>query len=97
MILKTGKMGIKKITNVNTNSPRTMMAFYKGMDISGSLFLNDNIINIGYNEQLEMESEEKAEELFIILHAVLVKGEEAEDTIQSIAEVAHTLFFQEVA
>ena len=73
MILKTGKMGIKKITNVNTNSPRTMMAFYKGMDISGSLFLNDNIINIGYNEQLEMESEEKAEELLLFFMQYLSK------------------------
>jgi hypothetical protein len=98
MILKVGKYGIKKIKNSNTSSGRSMMAVYKGMDLTGGLHISkDTTIHIGYNEEIEMDSPEQAEALFVIIHAVLVKGEEAENVLNNMIEMAQTLFFQEVA
>lgn len=98
MILETGKFGIKSMRNTNTKQTRDILMVYKNMPITGIISIDrDNTIDLGYNEQILMESKEAAVNLFKIINAILVKGEEAENVIDNMLDAAQNIFFQDAA
>lgn len=94
MILEVGKLGITQIKNTNTSAPRMALLLYKEMPITGIISLNNKIIDLGYNETIVMESEEKALALFKIINAIVVCGVEADDAITSAINTIENVFFQ---
>jgi hypothetical protein len=57
--------------------------------------LDNNIINLGYNEQIYLETEEQAMKLFKIIQGIIVKGIEAENVIENMMDAMKTIFFQD--
>lgn len=94
MILEVGKLGITQIKNTNTSKPRTALLLYKEIPITGIISLNNKTIELGYNELIILESEEKALTLFKIINAVVVCGVEADDAITSAISTIENVFFQ---
>ena len=95
MILEVGKFGITKMKNTNTSRLRKVIMIYKDMDITGIISMDDNVINLGYNEQIFLETEEQALMLFKIIQGIIVKGIEAEDVIENMTQAMKTVFFQD--
>ena len=95
MILEVGQFGITKMQNTNTSRLRKAIMVYKDMEISGIISLDNNIINLGYNEQVYLETEEQAMKLFKIIQGIIVKGIEAEDIIENMMNAMKTIFFQD--
>ena len=95
MILEVGQFGITKMQNTNTSRLRKAIMVYKDMELSGIISLDNNIINLGYNEQIYLETEEQAMKLFKIIQGIIVKGIEAEDIIENMMNAMKTIFFQD--
>lgn len=95
MILTVGQFGITKMQNKNTTRLRKAIMIYKDMDITGIISMDDNVINLGYNEQIILETEEQALMLFKIIQGVMVKGIEAENVIDNMMDAMKTVFFQD--
>ena len=95
MILTVGQFGITKMQNTNTSRLRKVIMIYKDMDITGIISMDDNVINLGYNEQIFLETEEQALMLFKIIQGVIVKGIEAENVIDNMMDAMKTIFFQD--
>ena len=95
MILTVGQFGITKMQNTNTSRPRKVIMIYKDMDITGIISMDDNVINLGYNEQIFLETEEQALMLFKIIQGIIVKGIEAENVIDNMMDAMKTIFFQD--
>jgi hypothetical protein len=95
MILEVGQFGITKMQNTNTSRLRKAIMVYKDMEISGIISLDNNIINLGYNEQIYLETEEQAMKLFKIIQGIIVKGIEAENVIENMMDAMKTIFFQD--
>ena len=94
MILTVGQFGITKMQNTNTSRLRKGIMIYKDM-ITGIISMDDNVINLGYNEQIILENNEQAMILFKIIHGVIVKGIEAENVIDNMMDAMKTIFFQD--
>ena len=95
MILTVGQFGITKMQNTNTLRLRKVIMIYKDMDITGIISMDDNVINLGYNEQIFLETEEQALMLFKIIQGIIVKGIEAENVIDNMMDAMKTIFFQD--
>ena len=95
MILTVGQFGITKMQNTNTSRLRKVIMIYKDMDITGIISMDNNIINLGYNEQIFLETEEQALMLFKIIQGIIVKGIEAENVIDNMMDAMKTIFFQD--
>ena len=95
MILTVGQFGITKMQNTNTTRLRKVIMIYKDMDITGIISMDDNVINLGYNEQIFLETEEQALMLFKIIQGIIVKGIEAENVIENMMDAMKTIFFQD--
>ena len=95
MILTVGQFGITKMQNTNTSRLRKVIMIYKDMDITGIISMDDNVINLGYNEQIFLETEEQALMLFKIIQGIIVKGIEAENVIDNTMDAMKTIFFQD--
>ena len=95
MILTVGQFGITKMQNTNTLRLRKVIMIYKDMDITGIISMDDNVINLGYNEQIFLETEEQALMLFKIIQGIIVKGIEAENVIDNMMDAMKTVFFQD--
>ena len=95
MILEVGQFGITKMQNTNTSRLRKAIMVYKDMDITGIISMDDNVINLGYNEQIFLETEEQALMLFKIIQGIIVKGIEAENVIENMMDAMKTIFFQD--
>ena len=95
MILTVGQFGITKMQNTNTSRLRKVIMIYKDMDITGIISMDDNVINLGYNEQIFLETEEQALMLFKIIQGIIVKGIEAENIIDNMMDAMKTIFFQD--
>ena len=95
MILEVGQFGITKMQNTNTSRLRKVIMIYKDMDITGIISMDDNVINLGYNEQIFLETEEQALMLFKIIQGIIVKGIEAENVIDNMMDAMKTIFFQD--
>ena len=95
MILEVGKFGITKMKKTHTSRLRKVIMIYKDMDITGIISMDDNVINLGYNEQIFLETEEQALMLFKIIQGIIVKGIEAEDIIENMMNAMKTIFFQD--
>jgi hypothetical protein len=95
MILEVGQFGITKMHNKNTTRLRKAIMVYKDMEISGIISLDNNIINLGYNEQIYLETKEQAKILFKIIQGIIVKGIEAENVIENMMDAMKTIFFQD--
>ena len=95
MILEVGQFGITKMQNTNTSRLRKEIMVYKDMELSGIISLDNNIINLGYNEQIFLETEEQALMLFKIIQGIIVKGIEAENVIDNMMDAMKTIFFQD--
>ena len=95
MILTVGQFGITKMQNTNTSRLRKVIMIYKDMDITGIISMVDNVINLGYNEQIFLETEEQALMLFKIIQGIIVKGIEAENVIDNMMDAMKTVFFQD--
>ena len=95
MILTVGQFGITKMQNTNTSRLRKVIMLYKDMDITGIIWMDDNVINLGYNEQIILENDEQAKILFKIIQGIIVKGIEAEDVIENMTQAMKTVFFQD--
>mgnify|MGYP000399655440 CR=1 FL=1 len=95
MILTVGQFGITKMQNTNTSRLRKVIMIYKDMDITGIISVTDNVINLGYNENIILETKEQAKILFKIIHGVIVKGIEAENVIDNMMDAMKTIFFQD--
>ena len=95
MILTVGQFGITKMQNTNTSRLRKVIMIYKDMDITGIISMDDNVINLGYNEQIFLETEEQTLMLFKIIQGIIVKGIEAEDVIENMTQAMKTVFFQD--
>ena len=99
MILEVGQFGITQMKNTHSSHKRDMIMICKDMDISGIISVTDNVINLGYNEQIFLETEEQALMLFKIIQGIIVKGIEAENVIENMMEnmmdAMKTVFFQD--
>ena len=95
MILTVGQFGITKMQNTNTSRLRKVIMIYKDMDITGIISMDDNVINLGYNEQIFLETEEQTLMLFKIIQGIIVKGIEAENVIDNMMDAMKTIFFQD--
>ena len=95
MILTVGQFGITKMQNTNTSRLRKVIMIYKDMDITGIISMDENVINLGYNEQIFLETEEQALMLFKIIQGIIVKGIEAENVIDNMMDAMKTIFFQD--
>ena len=95
MILTVGQFGITKMENTNTSRLRKVIMIYKDMPIVGIISMDDNVINLGYNEQIFLETEEQALMLFKIIQGIIVKGIEAENVIDNMMDAMKTIFFQD--
>ena len=88
MILITGERGILVMRNSNiTKHVRTKMSIFKGVDLKGPVTLDKAvdrwfddkkfdgwIVNLGYNEEILLETQEEAEKLFELIDKVLSDG-----------------------
>lgn len=95
MILEVGQFGITQMKNTHSSHKRDMIMICKDMDISGIISVTDNVINLGYNEQIFLETEEQALMLFKIIQGIIVKGIEAENVIDNMMDAMKTIFFQD--
>src|SRR5574344_253721 len=95
MILTVGQFGITKMQNTNTSRLRKVIMIYKDMAITGIISMDDNVINLGYNEQIFLETEEQALMLFKIIQGIIVKCIEAENVIDNMMDAMKTIFFQD--
>ncbi len=95
MILEVGQFGITQMKNTHSSHKRDMIMICKDMDITGIISVNDNVINLGYNENIILETKEQAKILFKIIHGVIVKGIEAENVIDNMMDAMKTIFFQD--
>ena len=81
--------------NTHSSHKRDMIMICKDMDITGIISVTDNVINLGYNEQIFLETEEQALMLFKIIQGIIVKGIEAENVIDNMMDAMKTIFFQD--
>lgn len=95
MILEVGQFGITQMKNTHSSHKRDMIMICKDMDITGIISVTDNVINLGYNEQIFLETEEQALMLFKIIQGIIVKGIEAENVIDNMMDAMKTIFFQD--
>ena len=95
MILEVGQFGITQMKNTHSSHKRDMIMICKDMDISGIISVTDNVINLGYNENIILETKEQAKILFKIIQGIMVKGIEAEDVIENMMDAMKTVFFQD--
>ena len=95
MILEVGQFGITQMKNTHSSHKRDMIMICKDMDITGIISVTDNVINLGYNEQIFLETEEQALMLFKIIQGIIVKGIEAENVIENMMDAMKTIFFQD--
>ena len=95
MILEVGQFGITQMKNIHSSHKRDMIMICKDMDITGIISVTDNVINLGYNENIILETKEQAKILFKIIQGVMVKGIEAEDVIENMTQAMKTVFFQD--
>ena len=95
MILEVGQFGITQMKNTHSSHKRDMIMICKDMDISGIISVTDNVINLGYNENIILETKEQAKILFKIIQGVMVKGIEAENVIDNMMDAMKTVFFQD--
>ena len=95
MILEVGQFGITQMKNTHSSHKRDMIMICKDMDITGIISMDDNVINLGYNEQIFLETEEQALMLFKIIQGIIVKGIEAENVIDNMMDAMKTIFFQD--
>ena len=95
MILEVGQFGITQMKNTHSSHKRDMIMICKDMDISGIISVTDNVINLGYNENIILETKEQAKILFKIIQGIIVKGIEAEDVIENMTQAMKTVFFQD--
>ena len=95
MILEVGQFGITQMKNTHSSHKRDMIMICKDMDITGIISVNDNVINLGYNENIILETKEQAKILFKIIQGVMVKGIEAENVIDNMMDAMKTIFFQD--
>ena len=95
MILEVGQFGITQMKNTHSSHKRDMIMICKDMDISGIISVTDNVINLGYNENIILETKEQAKILFKIIQGIIVKGIEAEDVIENMMDAMKTVFFQD--
>ena len=95
MILEVGQFGITQMKNTHSSHKRDMIMICKDMDISGIISVTNNVINLGYNEDITLETKEQAKILFKIIQGVMVKGIEAEDVIENMTQAMKTVFFQD--
>ena len=95
MILEVGQFGITQMKNTHSSHKRDMIMICKDMDISGIISVTDNVINLGYNEDITLETKEQAKILFKIIQGIIVKGIEAENVIENMTQAMKTVFFQD--
>ena len=95
MILEVGQFGITKMKNTHSSHKRDMIMICKDMDISGIISVTNNVINLGYNEDITLETKEQAKILFKIIQGIIVKGIEAENVIDNMMDAMKTIFFQD--
>ena len=95
MILEVGQFGITQMKNTHSSHKRDMIMICKDMDITGIISVTDNVINLGYNENIILETKEQAKILFKIIQGVMVKGIEAENVIDNMMDAMKTVFFQD--
>ena len=95
MILEVGQFGITQMKNTHSSHKRDMIMICKDMDITGIISVTDNVINLGYNENIILETKEQAKILFKIIQGIIVKGIEAEDVIENMTQAMKTVFFQD--
>ena len=95
MILEVGQFGITHLINTHSSHKRDMIMICKDMDITGIISVTKNVIDLGYNEQIILETKEQAKILFKIIQGVMVKGIEAEDVIENMTQAMKTVFFQD--
>ena len=95
MILEVGQFGITQMKNTHSSHKRDMIMICKDMDISGIISVTDNVINLGYNENIILETKEQAKILFKIIQGIMVKGIEAENVIDNMMDAMKTVFFQD--
>ena len=95
MILEVGQFGITQMKNIHSSHKRDMIMICKDMDISGIISVTNNVINLGYNEDITLETKEQAKILFKIIQGIIVKGIEAEDVIENMMNAMKTVFFQD--
>ena len=95
MILEVGQFGITQMKNTHSSHKRDMIMICKDMDISGIISVTNNVINLGYNEDITLETKEQAKILFKIIQGVMVKGIEAENVIDNMMDAMKTVFFQD--
>ncbi len=95
MILEVGQFGITQMKNTHSSHKRDMIMICKDMDITGIISVTDNVINLGYNENIILETKEQAKILFKIIQGVMVKGIEAENVIDNMMDAMKTIFFQD--
>ena len=95
MILEVGQFGITQMKNTHSSHKRDMIMICKDMDITGIISVTKNVIDLGYNEQIILETKEQAKILFKIIQGVVIKGIEAEDIIENTMNAMKTIFFQD--
>ena len=95
MILEVGQFGITQMKNTHSSHKRDMIMICKDMDITGIISVTKNVIDLGYNEQIILETKEQAKILFKIIQGVMVKGIEAENVIDNMMDAMKTVFFQD--
>ena len=95
MILEVGQFGITQMKNIHSSHKRDMIMICKDMDITGIISVTDNVINLGYNENIILETKEQAKILFKIIQGIIVKGIEAENVIENMMDAMKTIFFQD--
>ncbi len=95
MILEVGQFGITQMKNTHSSHKRDMIMICKDMDITGIISVTDNVINLGYNENIILETKEQAKILFKIIQGIIVKGIEAENVIDNMMDAMKTIFFQD--
>ena len=95
MILEVGQFGITQMKNIHSSHKRDMIMICKDMDITGIISVTNNVINLGYNEDITLETKEQAKILFKIIQGIIVKGIEAENVIDNMMDAMKTIFFQD--
>jgi hypothetical protein len=95
MILEVGQFGITQMKNTHSSHKRDMIMICKDMDITGIISVTNNVINLGYNEDITLETKEQAKILFKIIQGIIVKGIEAENVIENMMDAMKTIFFQD--
>ena len=95
MILEVRQFGITQMKNTHSSHKRDMIMICKDMDITGIISVTNNVINLGYNEDIILETKEQAKILFKIIQGVMVKGIEAENVIDNMMDAMKTVFFQD--